>query len=189
MTALFSNLRMFIWMTALTGLAYPLFITAIAQLTMPIKASGELVEEMGQWIGARLIAQSFTKDSYFWPRPSSVSYNPLPSGGSNLGPTSASLKKAIDERQKKIGAPLADIPSELLYASGSGLDPHISPAAAHFQIERILKARGLDPQAGLKTLHELIALHTDSSLLGPPCVNVLLLNRDLDKLTPPGKAP
>lgn len=164
-------LRMFIWTLIVTGILYPLLITAIAQLTMKQKADGDLIEHRGHLVGARLIGQEFKSDQYFWGRPSAINYNPLPSGGSNLSPTNPELKKAVVARMK--GDP--HMPSELLYASGSGLDPDISVAAALYQIDRIAKARGIDK----KSLETLIHKHT-RRLLGPPCVNVLLLNVELD---------
>ncbi len=169
---------MYLWLLLVTGVAYPLFITLIAQGIMRDRADGGIIVRDGKPIGASLIAQKFESDKYFWPRPSSVDYNPLPSGGSNLGPTSSDLKKSVEERQSRFATKRA-IPSELLFASGSGLDPHISPKAAYFQVERIVKARGIDP----KTVAKLIEDHTEGRLLGfigEPCVNVLLLNRALD---------
>lgn len=182
------TLRMFLWMTFLTGIAYPLLITLIAQGFMHRQASGNFVTIQGKKVGAPLIAQKFEGDSYFWPRPSAVDYNPLPSGGSNLGPTSAVLKRAVEERRAKMAlahnVEETQVPSELVYASGSGLDPHLSPAAASFQIDRIVRARGFDPQAGKKAIEELIASKTEGrrfGLFGAPCVNVLLLNLALDE--------
>ncbi len=189
MTNLWSTaLRLFLWMILLTGVIYPLIITGIAQLFFYERANGDFLISQDKIVGAKLIAQKFTDNKYFWPRPSSVDYNPLPSGGSNLGPTSAALKKAVGERKEVIakaaGNSNSAIPSELLYASGSGLDPHISPKAAYFQIDRIIKARSLDPQKGKKDLTELIDKNTEKRLLdiiGKPCVNVLLLNQALDE--------
>lgn len=180
-----ANLRMFIWLTALTGLAYPLFITFVSLSLMPRQAGGDLIEVQGKVLGARLIAQSFHSERYFWPRPSAVNFNPLPSGGSNLSPTSSSLKKIVEERIKMFPNDSAKIPSELLYASGSGLDPHISPAAAYFQMDRIIKARGMDPVKGRESLTLLIdrQMHLRRlGFLGNPCINVLVLNIALDEL-------
>ena len=184
------SLRVFLWMTLLTGLVYPLFITAVAQLTMKRKADGSFVSYNGKLVGSSLIGQKFQGDKYFWPRPSSIDYNALTSGGSNLGPTSAELKKAVDERKSRISkgqekADAALIPEELLFASGSGLDPHISPKTAYFQVDRIVKARGLQHESGTKTINELIEKFTESrhiKFLGYPYVNVLLLNIALDEI-------
>lgn len=177
MNRFWKNLRMFIGLTALTGLAYPLLITAIAQMTLKQRASGDFIEHQGKIVGAALIAQSFKSDRYFWPRPSAIDYNPLPSGGSNLSWTSEALIKKIAERQKA----LKGVQNELLFASGSGLDPHISPSAAYFQMERISKARRIDKKA-LKELIDSQIIPPSLGFLGEPRVNVLLLNLNLDKI-------
>lgn len=185
-----SALRMFLWLTLLAGIVYPLIITGIAQLTMKQKANGGFLSLKGKAVGAALIAQKFENEKYFWPRPSSIDYNPLPSGGSNLGPTSTDLRKVVEERRqfnaKAYG--LADtnqIPSELLFSSGSGLDPHISPATALFQLDRVAKARHLD-ENGKKMLHNLIENFTENRLfgfIGEPYINVLQLNIALDQMS------
>lgn len=173
---------MFVWMTLLAGLAYPLLITGMAQLTMKTKADGDMMYSKGKIVGSKWIAQKFESDKYFWPRPSSIDYNPLPSGGSNLGPTSSALKKAVEERKEKISrGKKVDIPSELLFASGSGLDPHISLSTAYFQIDRIIKARGLDRQS-LENLIKDMTIKRSMGFIGEPCVNVLELNIALDNL-------
>jgi|WetSurMetagenome_2_1015567.scaffolds.fasta_scaffold281856_2 potassium-transporting ATPase KdpC subunit len=183
-------LRLFIIMTLATGVVYPLLITAIGQLAMPARASGSIVSIAGRTIGSQLIGQKFEEAKYFWPRPSAVDYNPLPSGGSNLSWTSSELRQQVTKRREMLinsTAPSGDsiVPIDLLFSSGSGLDPHISPEAARFQISRILPARGLD--AGHR--NELIALvdsHTeprDLGFLGEPRVDVLMLNLALDSLT------
>lgn len=181
MAILQNGVRLFLWLMLLTGILYPLLITAIAKSAFKNKSEGDFLAIQGKPIGARLIAQKFESDKYFWPRPSSIDFNPLPSGGSNLGPTSAALKKIVEERKAILAKSSTDpIPSELLFASGSGLDPHISPRAAYFQVERIAKARGLDKQA----LEKLIAHHIEGrrlGFLGAPCVNVLQLNLALDE--------
>lgn len=170
-------IKIFLFMTVLTGIIYPLFITLVAQLTMPNLSNGSLVQREYQTIGSLLIAQNTTDDRYFWPRPSAIDYDPIkPSGGSNLGPTSQKLKDAVEERKKKIGN---DAPSELLYASGSGLDPHISLETAYFQIPRVAKTRSINEDE----LREFIDLQSEGKqigVLGPRYVNVLLLNQALD---------
>jgi K+-transporting ATPase ATPase C chain len=183
------TVRMFAWMTLLTGIIYPLVVTSIAYLTMKDKAEGGFIYSNNQVVAANLIAQKFDSNKYFWGRPSSIDYNPLPSGGSNLGPTSADLKKAVDERRERIlksqNIANGKIPSELLFASGSGLDPHISPSTAKFQLERIVQARNLDHVDGKKKLEDLIDQMTTKRLLGfigKPYVNVVMLNIALDKL-------
>lgn len=177
-------------MSLVTGVAYPLVITLIAQITMQRQANGDFLTHQGKIAGSRLIAQKFESDKYFWPRPSAVDYNPLPSGGSNLGPTSETLKKAVEERRAKIAkahdVDAKEIPSELLFASGSGLDPDITPSTAYFQIKRIVKARGIDLESGSAALKKLIDDQTTQSRLrifGEPYVNVLVLNNALEELT------
>lgn len=184
MKKFWNNVRMFLWMTLLTGILYPLLITAIAQLTMKHKADGDFIASKNKIVGAMLIGQKFESDKYFWGRPSAIDYNPIPSGGSNLGPTSAALKKAVEERKAKIqkghSSGNDNIPAELLFASGSGLDPHISVGAAYFQMERVAKARGLEN----KNLKELIDSHITRQgfgLLGEGYVNVLVLNKAMDE--------
>jgi K+-transporting ATPase ATPase C chain len=180
---------LFLWCTFITGIAYPLLITLLAQFMMNHHANGSFIYHQDKVIGSELIAQSFTSDRYFWPRPSAVDFNPMPSGGSNLGPISAKLKKIIMDRKEHIAvshqkAP-SSIPSELLFASGSGLDPHISPSTAYFQIDRVAKARGIETNEEKRTLKNLIRKHTQErkmGFIGKPCVNVLLLNKSLDEL-------
>lgn len=189
MNTLFTqSLRMFLFLSLLTGVIYPLFITLIVQPTMHHQANGSLLRREGKVIGSTLIGQKFTQEKYFWGRPSAVDYNPLPSGGTNLGPSSAQLRKLVIER----GAPYSrskspvttPIPSELIFASGSGLDPHISPTAAQYQIDRVAKARDMDTKEGREKLESLIQAHTTSrflGILGHPFVNVLTLNLALDE--------
>jgi K+-transporting ATPase ATPase C chain len=171
-------------MTALTGIAYPLLITGVGRLFFVRQAEGSLIIDRGKVLGSELIAQKFTDSRYFWPRPSAVDYNPLPSGGSNLGPTSASLKDSIVVRRSRFAADGAPIPADLLCASGSGLDPDISPEAAHYQLERVAFARQLD-KAQRTALLLLIDRYTEAptiGILGQPRVNVLRLNMALDSL-------
>ena len=182
-----TSLFLFIWMTVLTGIIYQLCITLIAQLTMPKKANGSLLLVDDKTIGSTLLAQKFETDRYFWPRPSAVDYNPLPSGGSNLGPTSATLKELVRAREDKLKnshRSAQSVPSELLFASGSGLDPHISPITAIYQVERNVKARKLD-ETGKQKIMELIANMTTArqfGFLGTSYVNVLELNHALDQI-------
>ena len=132
-------LRMFMWMLFLTGIAYPLCVTLISYVAMRHKAQGSLLTFEGRVIGSSLIAQKFESSQYFWPRPSAIDYQPLPSGGSNLGPTSRELKKEVEMRRSRYTS--KQVPSELLFASASGIDPHISPEAAYFQSSRVANAR------------------------------------------------
>lgn len=166
---------------------YPLSITVISNLSMPTQASGSLVHRNGKVIGSLLIGQKFEKAGYFWPRPSAVNYNPLPSGASNLGPTSRELKKQVGERKEKIMKAflLSDakiIPADLLLASGSGLDPHISLSSAYFQMEQIAHHRKMQ----VSDLKKIIDSHIERrqfKILGCAlCVNVLKLNLALDEI-------
>src|SRR5262249_14856821 len=140
MKTLTQSLRIYIVLTLLTGIVYPAVMTAIAQLIFPLQANGSRVMQNGKLIGSNLLAQKFELPRYFWPRPSGGDFATLPSGASNKGPTSADLKKAIGERRAKFGDNVA---VDLLTASGSGLDPHISPEAARAQIPRVAAARNM----------------------------------------------
>lgn len=174
--------------TLLTGLAYPLAITAVAQRLFPQQANGSLVQRDGTTIGSALIGQAFTRPGYFHGRPSATSptpYNAASSSGSNLGPTSKALLERIrtDSAALQAENPGAAVPVDLVTSSGSGLDPQISLAAAEFQLPRIAAARGADPQR----LRELIAAqaeHDVLGILGEPVVNVLRLNLALDAAFP-----
>ncbi len=182
-------LRYKLFMTLLLGLLYPLLMTAIAKVIFPRQASGEFISRGGQVVGAKLIAQKFERPEYFWARPSAVDYNPLPSGGSNLGQASQDLKKAFDERVAKLKAAHADQtvepPQDLLFASGSGLDPHISPEAAQYQIGRVANARNTGRNLSIDQLQKLVEASTEPRQLGffgESVVNVLALNLALDKM-------
>jgi potassium-transporting ATPase KdpC subunit len=176
-------------LTVLTGLVYPLAVTGLAQLFFPDQANGSLIVRNGKVIGSKLIGQYFDKPEYFWSRPSATApfpYNAAASGGSNLGPTNPALIEAVKARAAALRAadPGNDspIPVDLVTASGSGLDPHISPAAALYQVKRVARARGLDET----TVHTLVAQHTEGrqfGLLGERRVNVLELNLGLDALS------
>lgn len=183
MKTTFIALRLFLIMTVLTGIAYPLFVTGTSQLLFKRQAQGSLLtDSSGQVIGSELIAQKFIDPKFFWPRPSAVDYNPLPSGGSNLGPTSEDLKLKVEERRQALGNH-QPIPSDLLFASGSGLDPHISPLAAFYQIDRISQERALTKTQSQDLKHLIDQMTEDRSfgILGEKRVNVLKLNLELEK--------
>ena len=181
--------RMLLVLTVLTGILYPIAITLAANVVFPAQANGSLIVRDGQVIGSALIGQSFTSERYFWPRPSAINYNPLPSGGSNLGPTSAALRAIVIERAAAIRAAnhLPDgtsIPADLLFASGSGLDPQVSPDAVRLQIDRVATARGFTSaqRDQLAALVERSIELPQFGLLGEPRVNVLLLNLAVDQI-------
>ena len=178
MKTILQSIRIYIILTLLTGILYPLAMTGVAQLVFPKQANGSRITENGKLVGSDLIAQKFESPKYFWPRPSSADYATIPSGASNKGPTSADLKKSIDERREKFGK---DAPVDLLTASGSGLDPHISPEGARSQMERIATARNVSIPKISALVDEAIE-QPQFGFLGEPRVNVVRLNRALDQL-------
>ena len=171
--------------TVVTGIVYPLIVTGIAQVIFPSQANGSLIVKDGKLVGSSLIGQPFDDPKYFWARPSATS--PFPdnagaSSGSNLSPTNPALVKAVQDRVDALRAAdpgnTAAVPVDLVTASGSGLDPHISPAAALYQVSRVAKARKMDPQA----VQQLVDQNTDGrwlGIFGEPRVNVLQLNLSL----------
>jgi potassium-transporting ATPase KdpC subunit len=176
---------LFFALTLVTGIAYPTLVTGVAQVLFQDAANGQLLEVDGKPIGSQWIGQQWSSDQWFWGRPSATApmpYNAVASGGSNLGPRNPTLIAAARARVATLRAAhpdrLGPIPADLVYASGSGLDPHISIAAAHFQAGRVATANGL-PEA---QVFRLIEQHTEAPFLGRvgvPYVNVLLLNRAL----------
>ena len=184
---------LFVILTAVTGIAYPLLVTGIAQAVFPNKANGSLLIKDGKPLGSALIGQGFSDPKHFWSRPSATSpqpYNGVASGGSNLGPLNPALTEGIKSRIDALRAAdptnRAPIPVDLVTASGSGLDPDISVAAADYQAPRVARARGLPPE----TVLALIAAHAHGrwlGILGEPRVNVLELNLALDTPGQPTK--
>ena len=177
---------MLLALTFITGVLYPLLVTLAAQTFFPAQANGSLVTVDGVVVGSSLIGQMNNDPRYFWPRPSATGYDPLPSGGSNLGPTSATLQELVTQRAVEFRAAngLAEnivVPADMVFASGSGLDPHISPAAARLQINRVAAARGITREQ-VAALVEQYVESPQFGFLGQPRVNVLLLNLALDRL-------
>ena len=182
-------LTLFVLLSLVTGLAYPLLVTGAAQALMSDAAQGSLVTRDGRLLGSALIGQSFTHPTYFWSRPSATApdaYNAAASGGSNLGPTNPALTTAVKARIAALRAAdpgnTASIPVDLVTASASGLDPHISVAAALYQLPRVARARSL-PESTLQQLVEEQRQWPLLGFLGEPTVNVLRLNMALDEAT------
>jgi len=183
-------LTLFILMTVVTGVLYPLAVTGVAKLAFPDKAAGSLIVRDGKTVGSALIGQSFTDPGHFWGRPSATGpmpYNAGGSSGSNQGPLNPALVDAVKGRIEALKAADPDnklaVPVDLVTASASGLDPHISVAGAQYQAARVARARGVDPA----TVQSLIARHTEGRMLGvlgEPRINVLALNLALDQAAP-----
>lgn len=181
-----SAVLLFVFLTLLVGGMYPAVVTVAARFLFPRQAEGSLIaDDQGRIIGSTLIGQPFTAEEYFWSRPSATGespYNSLASGGSNLGSTNPALIRQVGERVDHLrqSGIAGDIPADLVTASASGLDPHISPEAAMLQIPRVAKARGMNS----KMLQDLLDKHTEerqARILGMPRVNVLAINLALDR--------
>ena len=181
-------LLLFIVLSAITGLLYPAAVTGVAQAVFPQQAGGSLIVRDGKPVGSALIGQHFSDPRHFWGRPSSTAptpYNASASGGANLGPLNPALIEAVQARVAALRAAdpdnTATVPVDLVTTSASGLDPHISPAAAHYQAARVARVRGLP----LAQVEQLVATHTEAPLLGligEPRINVLQLNLALDAM-------
>ncbi len=180
-------ISLFVLLSAVTGVLYPLVVTGIGKATLSDQTRGSLIEKDHKLVGSTLIGQNFSSPGYFWGRPSATSpqpYNGASSGGSNLGPTNPAQKAAVADRVRALHdadpTNLQAIPVDLVTASGSGLDPEISPAAAYYQLQRVANTRHMDPE----TVRKLIAQHTEMpqlGVLGEYRVNVLKLNLALDQ--------
>jgi K+-transporting ATPase ATPase C chain len=178
---IFISIKYMVLSILLFGLAYTFFITGIGYVFFKNKVTGSVIESNGTAIGSKLIAQKFKDPKFFFPRPSSCDYGTIPSGASNYGVTSSDLKKDVDSRIKELGK---DAPADLLFASGSGLDPDISPQGALFQVEGVSKARGLSA-SDKERLIALVQQHIEQpqyKFLGSARVNVLELNIDMEKM-------
>ena len=190
------SIRQTLFWSAVVGLAYPILFTICAQLAFPSRANGSLLYRHGKLVGSQLLAQQFTGSNYFWPRPSACSYGSGPaglvaSGASNLGPTSGALQTNVNNNiaSFRSGNSLpahAPVPADMVFASGSGLDPDISPEAARLQIARVAAARRINP-AQVASLVEKFTQPPQWGFLGEPRVNVLLLDLALDETAPPKK--
>jgi potassium-transporting ATPase KdpC subunit len=189
MKTLTTALKIFLFFTILTGLIYPLLITGIAQLAFPSDANGSLVIKDHKISGSKLIGQQFDTTIYFNSRPSAVLYNPLPSGGTNYGINSLNLRNLVADRKRKFQDfnrldSLTIVPSEMLFASASGLDPHISPEAAILQVDRIAEYRHFTPEQHdmLIRLVKEFTKYPQFHLFGQERINVFLLNLNLDNI-------
>ncbi len=178
-------LTLFILLTVLTGIIYPLAVTAVAQAFFPFQANGSFITADGRTLGSELIAQPFDDPRYFWGRPSAAGYDASASSGSNLGTNNPALLEAVQTRISALKAAdpenTAPIPADLVTASASGLDPHISVEAALYQVPRVARERGMD-EAAVKALVEQNTEGRQFGFLGQPRVNVLMMNLALDGL-------
>jgi len=189
MKTIIISLKVFLFFTVLTGIVYPLLVTGIAQIAFPAKANGSIITHNNVAVGSELIGQTFDDEQYFSGRPSAIHYNPLPSGGSNLGLTNPKLKQLVDDRKREFLRfnqldTATQVPAEMLFASASGLDPHISPQAAMLQVERIAKARNFN-EMQRKKLVQLVDSNVEPAqmrVFGQERVTVLLLNLGVEKM-------
>lgn len=195
MKPLLQSIRLLVVLTVITGAAYPALVTLLSKSLFPRQSEGSLVVRNGQIVGSALLSQRMTSDAYFWPRPSAgddgTNYVAVPSSASNKGPTSADWIASVQQRSAAIRTAHgmntnSAVPADLVLASGSGLDPHVSPAAARLQLDRVARARGLSPEqrSSLTRLVESTVEPPSLGILGEPRVNVLLLNLALDETFP-----
>ncbi|MBM9500311.1 potassium-transporting ATPase subunit KdpC [Leptospira sp. 201903071] len=185
LNTVFIALRTLFFLIFVTGIFYPIVVTGFSERLFPSQSGGSLIRINGQIVGSELLAQKFTKDEYFWPRPSAADFATMASGASNSSATNASLKAKVDERKDfllKKHPDQSTVPPDLLFASGSGLDPHISPAAASFQMQRIATARKLSSEqtVELKKLLEESIEKPSFGFIGEKRINVLRLNLNLN---------
>lgn len=173
-------LSLMLLMTVITGVAYPLAVTGIAQVAFPEQANGSLLRDSaGRVLGSRLIAQQFTGDDWFHPRPSAGAFATVSSAASNLAPSNPALAARVKDSAAQLAVPgQGPVPMALLTTSGSGLDPHLPPEAIRYQLARVAAARHLP----IQTVEQLVEKHIEQPLVGPPVVNVLLLNLALAQL-------
>ncbi|WLG97392.1 potassium-transporting ATPase subunit KdpC [Pseudomonas sp. FP198] len=173
-------LSLLLLMTLITGIAYPLFVTGVAQIAFPAQANGSLIRDAdGKVRGSRLIAQDFSGDAWFHPRPSAGAFATVASGASNFSPSNPALAARVIDDAGKLQVPgQGPVPLALLSTSASGLDPHLPPAAIAYQLARVAAARNLP----VSTLQQLLDSHIERPLVGPPVVNVLALNLALENL-------
>jgi potassium-transporting ATPase KdpC subunit len=183
------SLKMFLFFTVLTGVGYPLLVTGIVQALFPGKSNGSLLKKEGVIVGSRLIGQHFDNGKYFMSRPSAVSYNPLPSGGTNLALSNPKLMEQVQDQERNFRSfnrldILQEVPAEMLFASASGMDPHISPEAALLQVERVARARLFNEEQKDKLKQLVLTLSEERQFLclGEKRINVLVLNLETDKL-------
>jgi potassium-transporting ATPase KdpC subunit len=189
MKNLIISIKLFFLLTIITSILYPLVITLFANSVYPQKSNGSMIIKDKEIIGSELIGQQFSRPEYFWGRPSAINYNPMPSGGSNLNPVGSLIKEQIQTRIDTIkkyqgDATINEVPKDLLFASASGVDPHISPEAAYFQVDRVVEARKFGPEQKNKLI-ELIKKSIESPdlfIFGELRINVLVINLKLDNL-------
>jgi K+-transporting ATPase ATPase C chain len=188
-THMITAMKFFLVMTLLAGIIYPILMTGIVQVMYPNKSNGSLISNDGKIVGSELIGQKFDSSIYFWSRPSANGYNPIPSGASNYGPTSDTLRKLLNARRNSFAVlnsinDQTTIPKEMLCASASGLDPHISPVAALLQVNRISEARHFSPDRKEKLIGIINRLteHPQFAVFGEERINVLKLNMELDNI-------